>query len=151
MTDTKEKESVGSEARLEKVVAKLYINGNDLRNEKNASGGKAKLISKVSATPHIVTCGLYSCVGLTYRKYINDKSARTIGDLKMNQDLIGFILTKEKEAAPGHYVRISDKGRELMQEILDANEWTSRFKKLFKICTIFPFQERQKVTPKEAG
>lgn len=145
---TELKETVSSEARARRVVANLYTNGSDTRSEKNGSPGK--LVTTLLAGKNIITCGLYAHLGREIRAYVNDKTKRREGDLKINKVICKFILEKEKEDGGKYFIHISSAGRSIIESILSTDEWTANLRKMFKVEVIFPFQERQKVTPKEA-
>jgi hypothetical protein len=142
--------TIDSEKRLREVVARLYLNGNDNRSQKN--GHNDTLINQLLKPHHIITCGLYENLSLEHRNYINDKEKRRSGtDLKMIQSIAKFILDKHKENNKNHFIRITDTGKQVIEEILEANEFTGkRMKNIFKVESIFQYQERQKVTPGKA-
>jgi hypothetical protein len=152
MTEIKNIDSIDSEERARKVVARLYRNGNNIRSQKN--GCTDTLITKLLKPHHIVTCGLYESLLKEWRDLINDKSRRkgeNGSDLKIIKEIAKFILLKHKENNENHFIRITPTGKQVIEEVLETDEFSGkRMKNIFKLESIFIHQERQKITPDKA-
>src|SRR5581483_6743853 len=140
MADEKdEKETVGSDARLRKIVKMIYTNGSDNRSQKN--GSPETLITKVLQVEHVATCGMFKFLGTELRDYINSKERRKRGEIKCVKALAELILKYEKENNPNVYIKISEKGRAVIDEIIKTGEFSGKkMVNVFKVETIFQFQ-----------
>jgi hypothetical protein len=156
--------SIDSSERLNFVVNKLYNNGNDNRSNKN--GNPKTLIDKIEKTTSpVITCGLYVDIGKECSAYINDKSSRKSFNYVMLGKISKFILDEYKKNRSYHYIKFTEKGLSMLKTMASyesdrledgqrnsdiLNDLPDDFRKSFKVECIFDFQERQKISPKEA-
>lgn len=150
MTDIKETkavtEAMDSVERLRKVVKTMYKNGNDNRSQKN--GNPDSLVDIVRAVEHISTCGVYDMLGLELQTYVNDEDRRKEGEVKCLKTIAQFILRLEKEGSTEVYIKMSEKGRTILDEFIKTERFIGRdVRNVFNVDKVFRFQERQKVTP----
>lgn len=143
-------ETIDSEARLVKVVNKLYVNGSDNRSQKN--GNPDALVKYILKQPHIATCGLYAHMK-EFHNIINDKEARKRGtiDEKTNKTIAKFILDCYRSNKSDYYIHITEQGRNALEEIIEhGTPQNKQSRSIFQLHRIFSIQERQKVTPGKA-
>lgn len=148
MTETKEV-VLNSRAHLQEIVKAMYRNGSDNRSQKN--GSPDALVDKVWTTEHIATCGIFGLLPRTIQDYINSKAPPA--EYKTWQTIAKFIVEKHKAPNSKYFVRLSERGKGVLSEIIDMNasDFESSAKKLsgvFKMSKMFIFQERQKIMAK---